>query len=459
MKPVFIFVVLFSLPLFFACAYANQAENNPPVAITTNNPDIPLDELEDMLYPMTSDELLVEADGWLALLKETTVKISKAQLAIKRKNRLIEKKEEVTENTEKVKVEKKAEKAIDVATEEKLDILEDMNFLQEQRIEKTDRLSVVLNSITLKVGKTDKGKEPEIVLPYRQYIRAISGVQVDVTDIQAAWVSVYGWMVSGEGGIRWLVNLIKFVLLIVVFWFLSKVLSKGAERILNMSPSDSVIMNNFIISGVRRLTLLIGVLVGLSAMEVNVGPVLAIIGAAGFVVAFALQSTLSNFASGLMIMFYRPFDVGDLIDVTGGVYGTVESMTLVSTDVMTLDNKLMVVPNNQIWGNTIVNATKSSERRIDMVFGISYSDNIEHATQVITKVLKDHPKVLDDPPSVVKVDALADSSVNFVCRPWVNTPDYWDVYWDITRQVKESFDTEGISIPFPQRDVHIQQQS
>ena len=185
---------------------------------------------------------------------------------------------------------------------------------------------------------------------------------------------------------------------------------------------------------------------------------MAIIGAAGFVVAFALQSTLSNFASGIMIMLYRPFDVNDFIEVAG-IMGKVKSMTLVSTTIMTPDNKLMIVPNNSIWGDVIVNAHYSAERRIDMVFGIGYDDNIEQAIQVMKQVLADHPLVLDDPQPVIQVSELADSSVNFICRPWVKTTDYWTVYWDITRTVKEQFDIAGISIPFPQRDIHLYPQS
>ncbi len=458
MRQFFIFSIFFSLffpsvSSSFAQAATNKAANaNAPV--TTSDPNIPLDELEDMLYPMTSDELLIEAEGWMALLRKTTTNISKAQLDIKRKNRLIKKKEDISETTKSIKVEKKTEKAIEAATEAKSEILEDMTVLQDQRIERVDRLNLVLSAITKKMGKTAEGKEPDEVIPYRQYVKAISGVQVDVTDVHAAWVNIYGWMVSTEGGIRWLLNLMQFILIIFAFWALSRILSKAIKKALEMSPSNSIILNNFIVSSIRRLTFIIGILIGLSALEVNIGPVLAVIGAAGFVVAFALQSTLSNFASGIMIMFYRPFDVGDLIDVTG-IYGTVKSMTLVSTSVMTLDNKLMVVPNNQIWGNTITNATKSSERRVDMIFGISYTDNIEHAKQVMDKILADHPKILSTPEPVVRLHELGDSSVNFVCRPWVYTADYWDVYWDVTRQVKERFDAEGISIPFPQRDVHI----
>lgn len=454
------FLLFFLLPLLFASnSYTETILDKTAqakLAITTSDPDIPLDELETMLTPMTSDELLVEADGWLALLKDTAHKISKQQLEIKQKNRLLEeKKKETGSETSKIKrIEEQTEKALEKENKKKAKILEDMNSLQNKRISRTDRLNVVLKAITEKIGLDVGGKEPEKVMPYRRYINAVSGIQVDVTDTYAVWVNIYGWLTSTEGGVRWLINALKFIIIVIIFWGLSKLTSKAARKALAISPCNSTILNDFIISSSRRLTLLVGFLVGLSALEFNIGPVIAIIGAASFVVAFALQGTLSNFASGIMIMFYRPFDVGDLIDVSGE-YGIVKSMNLVSTSVMTFDNKLMVVPNNDIWGNTITNATKSTERRVDMVFGIGYSDNIEQAKQVMDKILSDHPKVLSDPAPVVRLHELGDSSVNFICRPWAKTEDYWDVYWDVTRQVKELFDAEGISIPFPQRDIHI----
>jgi len=460
MRHLSLFSLFFLLPLLFATNSFTEtildktAQAKP--AVTTSDPDISLDELETMLTPMTSDELFVEADGWLALLKETAHKISKEQLEVKRKNRLLEEKQEKprSETSNSKSIEQQTEKTLEKEKQQKAKILEDMNSLQSQRISRVDRLNVVLKAITEKIGLGEGGKEPDKVMPYRRYINAVSGIQVDVTDTYAVWVNIYGWLTSTEGGVRWLINALKFIIIVVIFWGLSKVISKAARKALAISPCNSTILNDFIISSSSRLTLLVGLLVGLSALEFNIGPVIAIIGAASFVVAFALQGTLSNFASGIMIMFYRPFDVGDLIDVSGE-YGIVKSMNLVSTSVMTFDNKLMVVPNNDIWGNTITNATKSTERRVDMVFGIGYSDNIELAKQVMDKILSDHPKVLPDPAPVVRLHELGDSSVNFICRPWAKTADYWDVYWDVTRQVKERFDAEGISIPFPQRDIHI----
>jgi small conductance mechanosensitive channel len=199
--------------------------------------------------------------------------------------------------------------------------------------------------------------------------------------------------------------------------------------------------------------MIFGVLMGLSQLGFQLGPLLAGLGIAGFIVGFALQDSLSNFAAGAMILAYRPYDVGDLIEAAG-VFGRVSHMNLVSTTVLTIDNQTLVVPNGKIWGDVIKNVTAQRTRRVDMVFGISYADDVSHAEEVLKAILKEHAKVLADPEPIVRLHELGDSSVNFIVRPWVETDDYWDVYWDVTREVKMRFDREDISIPFPQRDVH-----
>ena len=141
----------------------------------------------------------------------------------------------------------------------------------------------------------------------------------------------------------------------------------------------------------------------------------------------------------------------------GGVTGTVDSMNLVSTTIKTPDNQSLIVPNGQIWGDVITNVTGNATRRVDLVFGIGYDDDIAKAQKVLEDIVDGHNLVLKNPAYVIKVHELADSSVNFICRPWVRTGDYWTVYWDITRAVKERFDAEGIGIPYPQRDVHVYQ--
>ncbi len=345
---------------------------------------------------------------------------------------------------------------VDVVKEHKEDILVVLTKLRNDRREIIDRLNVVLSEINRKIGLDENGIELAEVMPYRRYIDTVGGIKLDLSDSKSTWLSVKGFILSEDGGMKWLINTGIFMVILLVFMILSKILSNAVKKVLSFTENSSQILDNFFINSVRRITMVVGILVALSAIGVSVAPIMAIIGATGFVVAFALQGTLSNFASGIMIMLYRPFDVTDLIEVAG-ITGKVQSMTLVSTTIMTPDNKLMVVPNNSIWGNVITNAHYSTERRVDMVFGIGYDDDIEQSIQVIKHVLADHPLVLDQPQAVVQVHELADSSVNFVCRPWVKTTDYWTVYWDITRTVKEQFDAAGISIPYPQTDVHIHQ--
>jgi small conductance mechanosensitive channel len=209
-----------------------------------------------------------------------------------------------------------------------------------------------------------------------------------------------------------------------------------------------------IISTAANLVLLLGLLFGLAQLGISVGPLLAGLGIAGFIVGFALQDTLGNFASGMLILLYRPYDVGDMIEA-GGAFGKVSHMSLVNTTILTVDNQTLVLPNSKIWGDVIKNVTAQRERRIDLVFGIGYSDDIPKAEKVLNEIVESHGKILKDPEPVVRLHTLGESSVDFVVRPWVKTDDYWDVYWDITRAVKMRFDEEEISIPFPQRDVHI----
>ncbi len=248
---------------------------------------------------------------------------------------------------------------------------------------------------------------------------------------------------------------LTFLLILVAFWFVARLGRGAVRRGLDRSKLNiSTLAREFFIKMTGRLIMLLGFIIAIAQLGVEVAPLLAGLGIAGFVVGFALQDTLSNFASGLMILVYRPFDIGDVVEA-GGVTGKVNQMNLVSTMVLTFDNQLLVVPNKQIWGGVIRNVTHQDTRRVDMKFGIGYSDDIPKAEQILADILASHDKVLKDPEPVIRLHELGDSSVNFVVRPWSKTEEYWDVYWDVTREVKRRFDEEGISIPFPQRDVHV----
>ena len=346
------------------------------------------------------------------------------------------------------KIKKKIDAAVEERNRDRAYLMDYLTVLRDQQTALIDRTDVVITAYEKKGGPVEEIEE------YRQYVTAVSGITVDVSDMEATLKTIGGWVLADEGGLRWLKNLGLFVTIVLVFMFLARLLAKAVERLMAKSRQTSQLLGDFLVVSVRRLVLAIGVLIGLAALEINVGPLLAVIGAAGFVIAFALQDSLGNFASGILIMVFKPFDIGDLVEV-GGILGTVKSMNLLSVLVHTPDNKAVIIPNNNVWADAITNVTGTSTRRVDLVFGIGYDDDIEKAKHIMEEVVSEHPLVLEDPAPVINVHELADSSVNFVCRPWVKTADYWEVYWDITRIVKQRFDKEGVSIPFPQSDVHV----
>jgi len=471
-------------------------------AVTDTDVQVPLEVLSHRVKPLTKCELEAEAQAWLLLLKKKVTEISNAEVAAIYKKEEIKKTEKVEstqEDVEKAKedepeaaqeatrkaeqalkevkeAEKKSSKdasiqdaikaaehkaqedgqSVDVAattkeakTDIKTALIKHVTTLMAEKTAIIDRFNVVLAELQAKGGDTEE---------YDSYIKAVSGIKVDVTDASATWTTVTGWLLSAEGGLRWAVNIIKFLVIVIVFYLLSIVSGKAARKAASRSKSFSSLLSEFLVLSARRTVLFIGFFVGLSALEINIGPVLAVIGAAGFVIAFALQNSLSNFASGILMLVYRPFDTGDVINVAGTL-GKVESMNLLSTQLRTPDNQLVIVPNNSVWGGVITNITGITQRRVDMVFGIGYNDDIDKTQRILEEIVNGHELVLKEPAAVVKLHELADSSVNFICRPWVRPEDYWNVYWDITREVKRRFDAENVSIPFPQRDVHIYQET
>jgi len=462
---------------------------------TSSEIDTPLAVLALQLRPLTKCELLTEADAWFIHLKRKVAEISTAEIAIIYEKEQIaatkhvekaiedindteddEAKNKEDEVQEALKKENEAYlKTADVMIQKAItDSVQEVNGEQRITDTKSDdllgsevKVKNALNQhvITLDLERTAiidrvntvldelkrKGGEVKV---YEDYIMAVSGIHVDVTDASATWTTVTGWLKAEDGGIRWAINFLQFFGTLFIFSLFAIIVGKATGTALSRSNNLSSLLKGFLVKVSKRLVFIIGLFVGLSALEFNLGPVLAVVGAAGFVIAFALQNSLSNFASGILILFYRPFDVNDVV-VVAGVLGKVESMNLVSTQLRTPDNQLMIVPNNSVWGDVITNVTGISERRVDLVFGVGYSDDIDKAQSILESILSAHKHVLSEPEAQVKVHELADSSVNFICRPWVKPEHYWDVYWDVTREVKLRFDAEGVSIPFPQRDVHI----
>jgi len=298
---------------------------------------------------------------------------------------------------------------------------------------------------------------------YRQQLLSVTGqittdtFQVDVlSSLLVGWGETL-WASLVESGPGLFFQLILFLIIVFAFYKLANLAQRLTEKALHQPGVElSQLLQRMVLLVVRNTILFIGVLIALSQVGISLGPLLAGLGVIGFIVGFALQDTLSNFAAGLLILIYRPFDVDDFIEAAG-VSGLVSQMSLVNTTILTFDNQTIIVPNGKIWGDVIKNVTAQSIRRIDLVFGISYTDDILKTEKVLAEIVNSHESVLKDPETNIRLHELGDSSVNFIVRPWVKTDDYWETYWAITRAVKMRFDEEGISIPFPQRDVHLYQ--
>jgi len=359
---------------------------------------------------------------------------------------------------------------------ERIDLgLEQISSLKDRLAEKPDDPDLMAELAAVE-AKRDIGKEnltatiemmSRLELETTEYqktlIQATGQITTDILDTKVA-VGLVGQWADGvkdwslENGPRLIFNVLLFVLILFAFRVMSRLVRKVVRKAVSNSKLNfSQLLQKMFVSIAGNAVMVAGLLVALSQLGFSMGPVLAGLGIAGFIIGFALQETLGNFAAGAMILIYRPYDVGDMIEAAT-VFGKVSAMSMVSTTILTIDNQTLIIPNGKIWGDVIKNVTGQTKRRVDMVFGVSYTDDIPHTEQVLAAIVAEHPKVLDDPEPMIKLHTLGESSVDFIVRPWVKTEDYWDVYWDVTREVKMRFDKEGISIPFPQRDVHFYEQ-
>lgn len=250
----------------------------------------------------------------------------------------------------------------------------------------------------------------------------------------------------------WGINITMAIVIFIVGKFVVGIIAKLIGKVMAKAKVDNILIE-FIRSIVKTVLLLFVVIASLNQLGVDTTSLIALIGAAGLAIGLSLQSTLQNLAAGVMLIIFRPFKDGDFIDA-GGVTGTVEKIQIFNTVMRTGDNREMIVPNGTIFGGTITNFSAKETRRVDMVFGIGYDDDIRKAKEVIKNILDADDRILKDPVPLIAVGELADSSVNFNVRPWCKSGDYWNVYFDTHEKVKLSFDEQGISIPYPQMDVH-----
>jgi len=401
-------------------AAASEAFVVPESVLVT---DIPVDELALQLTPLTVSELAAVAEAWQVIVKEKTEKVVGLQIAAKQA----------------------ADGNDDAAASE---AREKLGIAAEERGALFDRYSTVVDSWA------KKGGDEAAIAEFRAYRNSILVEETRTADLQTLMARALAWITAEDGGIALAIDITVILISLFALLFVARFIRRIARRFVDRVPNLSKLLQVFLVGLIYWIVLAFGLMIVLSALGVDISPVFALIGGASFILAFAFQDTLGNLASGLMIMINRPFDEGDYVDI-GGVAGTVKAVSIVATTVTTPDNQVIVIPNKNVWGNVITNVTTSETRRVDLVFGIGYDDDIEAAQQVLERVVSSHPAVLDEPAPVIRVSSLGASSVDFIVRPWTKTVDYWAVYWDLTRHVKEAFDDAGISIPFPQQDLHI----
>jgi len=254
--------------------------------------------------------------------------------------------------------------------------------------------------------------------------------------------------------VPWAINIALALVVFYVGRIVVKIVVKILKKILVRAKMDEILIN-FVSSIVKSVLLLFVIVAALDQLGVNTTSLIALLGAAGLAVGLALQGSLQNFAAGVMMIVFRPFKAGDFVEA-GGTSGVVEAINIFSTTMRTGDNREIIVPNGSIYGGSITNYSARETRRVDMVFGIGYGDDIRKARDIMQKVMDEDERILKDPAYTVAVSELADSSVNFVVRPWVKSGDYWAVKFDLTEKIKLAFDENDISIPFPQMDLHMQ---
>jgi small conductance mechanosensitive channel len=248
-------------------------------------------------------------------------------------------------------------------------------------------------------------------------------------------------------------KVVAAIIIFIVGRWVARGVSNLIRRVMKKSKTDETLVS--FVGNLSYVALLAFVIIAaLNQLGIQTASFIAVLAAAGLAIGLALQGSLGNFAAGVLMIIFKPFKVGHYIE-GAGVAGTVEEVQIFSTQLKTPDNKTIIVPNSKIMGDNITNYTMKATRRVDFVFGIGYEDDIDNARQVIERIINQDERVLKDPAPMVAVSELADSSVNFTVRAWTNGGDYWPFYYDTTEKVKKQFDAEGISIPFPQRDVHV----
>jgi small conductance mechanosensitive channel len=254
-------------------------------------------------------------------------------------------------------------------------------------------------------------------------------------------------------GVEFAMGLGKAIVIFFVGKFFVRLLLKAASKVMQKQDVEDT-LEAFVLSLARMILMLIVIIATVGALGIQTTSFIAVLGAAGLAIGLALQGSLANFASGVLIVLFRPYKVGDFIEAAG-IAGVVVEVEILTTVFKTGDNKRVIVPNGQVMGSIIINYSANDTRRVDMVIGVSYDDDLDKVRATLEELIAADDRILAEPAHKIAVSELADSSVNFIVRPWVKSEDYWGVMFDMTEAIKKRFDAEGISFPFPQQDVHL----
>lgn len=399
----------------------------PTDAVTTQNPEIALGALAILMEPMTLDDLRVEIAAWYALFQDAIAEQAVAEMEL---FELIEAEKAAAEEASAEGDEASGDAAPEDEAEPRLTpehqaLVDEVGERRGVATGLADRLRAVLDAFEA------KGGDPAENLEIRTYIADVSGVEVDVSNWRSATLTIREWATAVDGGLR----LARHTAIVVgatvagliIGWVIGLVISTGLRR----TELSSRLLARFVRSWLGRVGALVGALIGLSWIGTNMTPILATLGAAGFILAFALQNTISNFASGLLILFQRPFDAGDEIEAAG-ITGEVEQVSLFSTHLSTAENRKVIVPNNKIWEDVIVNSTGAPTRRLQIEIEVNAADHsLEESEDLLMGVMKANPDVLGEPAPDLKLSAMTKESLTFVCWPWVKTKNKDRVRWEL----------------------------
>lgn len=407
-----------------ASSEASEPESEPLEALTTDDPEIPINQLEIRLTPLVQAQLEVEAEAWFVLLQEKAQEISDLELSIQRNAG-----EAIGGD-----VDNQREQEVVASTELKVD--------QDNLI---SRLNAVLNALDDKGGDTTT---------YRQYMGAVSGLDFDITDAEGLGLRFTTWLQSEEGGIRWGINILKIGGILIIALIVAPRAGKLTDKLLIPVENISTLFRGFIVNMTKRVVWVIAVGLSLTSVGVSLGPILALLGGLSFILAFALQSNLGNFASGLMLLLYKPFDVNDEVEIAGH-WAVIKKITLANT-VMQVWNegRVISVPNSTVWGSTIINHTpKDGVRKICEKICVNLNEDLVVVKEIIEQVLADHSLVLKDNfwagSYAWQVKEVAD--VYYVAR--CKAEHYWTVYEDLVLQIHSRLRAAGIAFSVPEYRV------